>query len=200
MSPRAARTLAQAKVNLALRVLSREDDGFHSIETVFLRLELGDDVELRITNGKRSLKCYEMRDWPAEANLAYRAATLYADEVGWPKGFEIEIVKNIPIGGGLGGGSADAAGVLRILNGLAPKPVSEEALLNLAGALGPTCRFSPAITRWRWPGDEATDSFGSTRFHRGMSNSFFRRTASTPAKRTPCSTRFVATFPPETPS
>jgi len=141
MSPRAARTLAQAKVNLALRVLSKQDDGFHSIETVFLRLELGDDVELRITNGKRSLKCYEMRDWPAEANLAYRAATLYADEVGWPKGFEIEIVKNIPIGGGLGGGSADAAGVLRILNGLAPKPVSEEALLNLAGSLGSDVPF-----------------------------------------------------------
>jgi 4-diphosphocytidyl-2-C-methyl-D-erythritol kinase len=141
MSPRAARTLAQAKVNLALRVLGRQDDGFHSIETVFLRLELGDDVELRITNGKRSLKCYEMRDWPAEANLAYRAATLYADEVGWPKGFEIEIVKNIPIGGGLGGGSADAAGVLRILNGLAPKPVSEDALLNLAGSLGSDVPF-----------------------------------------------------------
>jgi 4-diphosphocytidyl-2-C-methyl-D-erythritol kinase len=141
MSPRAARTLAQAKVNLALRVLGRQDDGYHSIETVFLRLELGDDVELRITNGKRSLKCYEMRDWPAEANLAYRAATLYADEVGWPKGFEIEIVKNIPIGGGLGGGSADAAGVLRILNGLAPKPVSDEALLNLAGSLGSDVPF-----------------------------------------------------------
>ena len=141
MSPRAARTLAQAKVNLALRVLGREDDGFHSIETVFLRLELGDDVELRITNGKRSLKCYEMRDWPAEANLAYRAAALYADEVGWPKGFEIEIVKNIPIGGGLGGGSADAAGVLRILNGLAPKPISEEALMNLAGSLGSDVPF-----------------------------------------------------------
>ena len=141
MSPRAARTLAQAKINLALRVLGRQDDGFHSIETVFLRLELGDDVELRITNGKRSLKCYEMRDWPAEANLAYRAATLYADEVGWPRGFEIEIVKNIPIGGGLGGGSADAAGVLRILNGLAPKPVSEEALLNLAGSLGSDVPF-----------------------------------------------------------
>jgi 4-diphosphocytidyl-2-C-methyl-D-erythritol kinase len=141
VSPRAARTLAQAKINLALRVLGPESDGFHAIETVFLRLELGDDVELRTTNGKRSLKCYEMRDWPAEANLGFRAATLYADETGWPKGFEIEIVKNIPVGGGLGGGSADAAGVLRILNGLAPKPVSEEALLNLAGSLGSDVPF-----------------------------------------------------------
>jgi 4-diphosphocytidyl-2-C-methyl-D-erythritol kinase len=141
MSPRAARTLAQAKVNLALRVLGPQMDGYHAIETVFLRLELGDDVELRITSGKRSLKCYEMRDWPAEANLAFRAATLFSDEVGWPKGFEIEIVKNIPIGGGLGGGSADAAAVLRILNALAPKPVSEEALLDLAGVLGSDVPF-----------------------------------------------------------
>ena len=141
MSPRAARTLAQAKINLALRVLGRDTDGYHAIETVFLRLELGDDIEIRTTSGKRSLRCYEMRDWPAEGNLAFRAAALYADETGWPKGFEIEIVKNIPIGGGLGGGSADAAAVLRILNGLAPKPVSDKALLELGGRLGSDVPF-----------------------------------------------------------
>ena len=141
MSPRAARTLAQAKINLALRVLAKQPDGFHAIETVFLRLELGDDVELRVTSGQRSLKCFEMRDWPAEGNLAYRAAALFADANDWPKGFEIEIVKNIPIGGGLGGGSADAAAVLRILNGLSPKPVSEKALMNLAGQLGSDVPF-----------------------------------------------------------
>ena len=141
MSPRAARTLAQAKINLALRVLGKEADGFHAVETVFLRLELGDDVELRLTDGKRSLRCYEMRDWPPEENLAYRAAELFARETGWPKGFEIEIVKNIPIGGGLGGGSADAAAVLRILKGLAPKHVSEETLLGLAGRLGSDVPF-----------------------------------------------------------
>jgi len=141
VSPRAARTLAQAKINLALRVLGRDTDGYHAIETVFLRLELGDDIEIRTTSGKRSLRCYEMRDWPAEGNLAFRAAALYADETGWPKGFEIEIVKNIPIGGGLGGGSADAAAVLRILNGLAPKPVSDKALLELGGRLGSDVPF-----------------------------------------------------------
>jgi len=141
VSPRAARTLAQAKINLALRVLDRYDDGYHAIETVFLRLELGDDIEIRTTSGKRSLRCYEMRDWPAEGNLAFRAAALYADETGWPKGFEIEIVKNIPIGGGLGGGSADAAAALRILNGLAPKPVSDEVLLELGGRLGSDVPF-----------------------------------------------------------
>jgi 4-diphosphocytidyl-2-C-methyl-D-erythritol kinase len=141
VSPRAARTLAQAKINLALRVLGKQPDGFHAIETVFLRLELGDDVELRVTSGQRSLRCFEMRDWPAEGNLAYRAAALFADETGWPKGFEIEIVKNIPIGGGLGGGSSDAAAVLRILNGLAAKPMSEDSLFALAGQLGSDVPF-----------------------------------------------------------
>lgn len=141
MSGRAARTLAQAKINLALRVFGKEPDGYHSIETVFLRLDLGDDVEVRTTTGERSLHCFETRDKRPEENLAYRAAALYAEETGWPEGFEIEIVKNIPIGGGLGGGSADAAAVLRILNALATRPISSEKLVELAGRLGSDVPF-----------------------------------------------------------
>ena len=96
MSGRAARMLAQAKINLALRVFGKQADGYHSIETVFVRLDLGDDVEIRTTRGERSLRCFEMRDKRPEENLAYRAAELFANETGWPKGFEIEIVKNVP--------------------------------------------------------------------------------------------------------
>ena len=141
MSGRAGRMLAQAKINLALRVFGREADGYHSIETVFLRLDLGDDVEVRTTRGERSLRCFEMRDKPPAGNLAYRAADLFAKETGWPKGFEIEIVKNVPIGGGLGGGSADAAAVLQILNILSSKPMASEKLLELAGRLGSDAPF-----------------------------------------------------------
>lgn len=141
MSGHAARILAQAKINLALRVFGLRPDGYHSIETVFLRLELGDDVEVRITQGEKSVRCFEMRDKRPEENLAYRAAALYAQETGWPKGFEIEIVKNIPLGGGLGGGSADAAGVLRILNTLATKPVAPDKLLEMAALLGSDVPF-----------------------------------------------------------
>jgi 4-diphosphocytidyl-2-C-methyl-D-erythritol kinase len=141
MSGRAARTLAQAKVNLALRVFGKEADGYHSIETVLLRLDLGDDVEVRTTGGERSLRCFEMRDRPPQENLAFRAAELFAQETGWPKGFEIEIVKNVPIGGGLGGGSADAAAVLQILNTLSSKPMAQEKLLELAGRLGSDIPF-----------------------------------------------------------
>jgi 4-diphosphocytidyl-2-C-methyl-D-erythritol kinase len=141
MSGRAARMLAQAKINLALRVFGKESNGFHSIETVFLRLDLGDDVEIRTTSGARSLHCFEMRDKRPEENLAYRAAELFANETGWPKGFEIEIVKNVPIGGGLGGGSADAAAVLQILNTLSSKPMPTEQLLELAGRVGSDTPF-----------------------------------------------------------
>ena len=141
MSGRAARMLAQSKINLALRVFGKQSDGYHSIETVFLRLELGDDVEVRITRGERSLRCFEMRDKRPEGNLAYRAAELFASETGWPKGFEIEIRKNVPIGGGLGGGSADAAAVLQILNTLSGKPMRGEKLLELAGRVGSDTPF-----------------------------------------------------------
>lgn len=141
MSRRGGRTIAQGKINLSLRVLGKNPDGFHAIETVFLRLELGDDVRLHIREKARLLRCGVMRDQPPEENLAYRAAALYSAETGWPGGFEIVIKKRIPIGGGLGGGSADAAAVLRILNTLSPNPLSTEALLTLAARLGSDVPF-----------------------------------------------------------
>jgi 4-diphosphocytidyl-2-C-methyl-D-erythritol kinase len=138
---RGGRTLAQAKINLSLRVLAKEPDGYHSIETVFLRLELGDDVRLHVRASARTLRCGVMRGEPEEKNLAYRAAALYADETGWPGGFEIVIKKRIPIGGGLGGGSADAAAVLRILNTLSRNPISSASLQQLAARLGSDVPF-----------------------------------------------------------
>lgn len=141
MSLGAGRTLAQAKINLSLRVLGKEPDGFHSIETVFLRIALGDDVRVHVREQARMLRCGVMRDQPPEENLAYRAAKLYSDETGWPHGFEIVIKKRIPIGGGLGGGSADAAAVLRILNKLAEKPLKPAKLEELALHLGSDVPF-----------------------------------------------------------
>ena len=141
MSLGAGRTLAQAKINLALRILGKEPDGYHSIETVFMRLALGDDVRVHIRERARSLRCGVMRDFPQEKNLAYRAAALYAEETGWPHGFEIVIKKRIAIGGGLGGGSADAGAVLRILNTLAEKPLPWERLRGVAERIGSDVPF-----------------------------------------------------------
>jgi 4-diphosphocytidyl-2-C-methyl-D-erythritol kinase len=136
-----ARLVAQAKVNLTLRVLAREESGYHQIETVFCRLALGDDVVVRITAGGRTIDCRGANVGPGERNLAYRAAVSYADARGWPRGFAIEIDKRIPVGGGLGGGSADAAAVLRALAALDPEPLPAELLIAHAGQLGADVPF-----------------------------------------------------------
>src|SRR5205814_282674 len=184
MSLGAGRTLAQAKINLSLRVLGKEPDGFHSIETVFLRIALGDDVRVHIREQARMLRCGVMRDQPPEENLAFRAATLYSAETGWPGGFEIVIKKRIPIGGGLGGGSADAAAVLRILNTLSPSPLSAAALRDLAARLGSDVPFltSGFVMALGWVGAR---NFSSCRRYRVVISSFFfRLSASTPARHT----------------
>lgn len=153
-----ARVLAQAKINLFLRVLARESSGFHQLETLFSRLALGDDVTVRLTPSSRSLDCHGEVIPPAglgatERNLAWRAATAFVDATGWSTGFEIEIEKRIPVGGGLGGGSADAGGVLRAMNALAPSPLDRKALRQLAAALGADVPFltqdaSPLALAW----------------------------------------------------
>ena len=136
-----ARIAAQAKINLLLHILEREASGYHAIETVFARLDLADDVVVRITDAARSIDCRGADVGPAESNLAYRAAVAYADIAGWPRGFAIEIDKRIPVGGGLGGGSADAGAVLRALDALAPWPLPNDQLLAIAATLGADVPF-----------------------------------------------------------
>ena len=141
-----ARTHAQAKINLALRVLAREDNGYHQIETLFCRLDLADGVAVRVGTGTRSLDVTgdalpAEGLGPAERNLAWRAAEGYSARTGWPNDWAIEIDKRIPVGGGLGGGSADAAAVLRCLNAIAPRPLDGAALLAIAGTLGADVPF-----------------------------------------------------------
>ncbi|HXT18405.1 MAG TPA: 4-(cytidine 5'-diphospho)-2-C-methyl-D-erythritol kinase [Gemmatimonadaceae bacterium] len=139
-----ARVLAQAKINLLLHVIAREASGYHSIETLFLRLDWGDDVRVRVASG-RSLECAgsvipPSGLGPVEKNLAYRAAVAYADATGWPNGFAIEIDKRIPVGGGLGGGSADAGAVLRALDALSPRPLGPQ-LVEVASSIGADVPF-----------------------------------------------------------
>jgi 4-diphosphocytidyl-2-C-methyl-D-erythritol kinase len=139
-----AHVSAEAKVNLMLRVLAREASGYHQIETVFCRLALADDVIVRVTPGGHTLNCRGADVGPVERNLAYRAAVAYSEVRGWPAGFAIDIDKRIPVGGGLGGGSADAAAVLRALAALDPEPLALDALLTIAGHLGADVPFLTA--------------------------------------------------------
>ena len=141
---RAAHVAAQAKINLFLDVLAREPSGYHGIETAFLRIDLADDVTVCESSGRSldvsgpALPAGGLG--PTERNLAYRAAVAYAETAGWPSGFSIELVKRIPAGGGLGGGSADAGAVLRALEAMSPKPLGPR-LLEVAATLGADVPF-----------------------------------------------------------
>ena len=153
MSGPAARIQAQAKVNLYLRVLTREESGYHSIETIFHRIELADEIALHVEEDEvRTIDVRGADVGPAESNLAWRAVVAYQQKAGWPRGFTIELDKRIPVGGGLGGGSADAAAVLRILDSLARNPLGERKLLAIAASLGADVPFlvSCAVMALAW--------------------------------------------------
>jgi 4-diphosphocytidyl-2-C-methyl-D-erythritol kinase len=145
VTTRGVQVAAQAKINLRLKILAREASGFHQIETLFLRLTLADTVRVRRTNGPRSLDVRGEVDLsligPVEKNLAWRAAEAYLDAVGDSSGFAIEIEKRIPIGGGLGGGSADAGAVLRAIDATSAAPMGEIGLMAIAARLGSDIPF-----------------------------------------------------------
>lgn len=155
--PTSTRAFAHAKLNLVLRVLSREASGYHSIETLFQALELADVVDVTLADTGRSLACHGPT-LPVNGlgntddNLATRAAVAYTSATNWDTGWNIAIEKNIPVGGGLGGGSADAAAVLRAFESLAPQPMGNAALMELAGTLGSDVPFllSGVSTAWAW--------------------------------------------------
>lgn len=148
----AARVEAQAKINLSLRILAQEKSGYHQLETLFARIDLADTVEVALDTSGRTIEVEGADVGPPEQNLAYRAAAGFITATRWETGFRIRIVKRIPVGGGLGGGSADAGAVLRILNALAPRPLSPAAMMTLAVRLGADVPFlafeAPAALAW----------------------------------------------------
>ena len=144
---RAVQVRAPAKVNLRLRILAREASGYHQLETIFLRLELADVVRLHRARGHSldiSGDVSAAALGPTDENLAWRAAQAYAEATGERDGWAIEIEKHIPIGGGLGGGSADAGAVLRGLDAMAARPLGEPRLLSIAATLGADVPFLTA--------------------------------------------------------
>jgi 4-diphosphocytidyl-2-C-methyl-D-erythritol kinase len=146
MTPRTARVRAHAKINVRLKVLGREASGYHALETIFARVALADSVVVRAGGRGHGVRvsgdeALVAATGPPESNLALRAAATYADVTGWPRGFEIEVEKRIPVRAGLGGGSADAAAVLVALQALSPEPVADADLLRIAASLGADVPF-----------------------------------------------------------
>ncbi len=132
---------APAKINLFLRILAKEDTGYHQIETLFAAVGLYDELHLDRTDGGVSVDVMGPAVGPEKENLAYRAARALLERVDSEAGVRIQLTKNIPVGAGLGGGSSDAGATLRALNVLLGNPLSEAGLLELAGDLGSDVPF-----------------------------------------------------------
>ena len=139
---------APAKINLFLRVFERLPDGYHRIQTAMVKLALADDV--RITKNSDSeihVRVPQFPDLENETNLACKAAKSYLDAIQDKTGLRIEITKRIPIAGGLGGGSSDAAAVLRGLNQMF-RAVKTDRLHQIAAKLGADVPFLLHDAAW----------------------------------------------------
>jgi 4-diphosphocytidyl-2-C-methyl-D-erythritol kinase len=128
--------LAPAKLNLFLHVVGRRDDGYHLLQTVFTLIDRCDRLRLRVREDGRIERVNLVPGLHPDQDLAVRAARLLKEASGTPQGADLELEKVIPMGGGLGGGSSDAATVLMALDRLWGTGFGPEALAELAGGLG----------------------------------------------------------------
>ncbi|MFA6350355.1 MAG: 4-(cytidine 5'-diphospho)-2-C-methyl-D-erythritol kinase [Candidatus Omnitrophota bacterium] len=131
-----------AKVNLYLKVLGKRPDKYHELVTVFERISLKDVIILRLRKDNRIVISSRGEQIPDDnTNLAFKAARLLRETYKIDKGVDIRIIKNIPVGSGLGGGSSNAAAVLSGLNKLWKLNLSKPALIRLAAKIGSDCAF-----------------------------------------------------------
>ena len=138
--------LAPAKLNLFLHVTGRRADGYHLLQTVFQMLDHGDRLDFDLRSDGRIVRTTEMAGVAAEQDLAVRALRLlqgaYAARHGQPApGIDVAIHKILPMGGGLGGGSSDAATALMALNRLWQAGLTREELMALGLPLGADIPF-----------------------------------------------------------
>ena len=131
---------AHAKINLTLEILGVRSDGYHDLRSVVVPIPLHDDVTLEVAE---DLVVEMPGDLPQERNLAWKAAQALRQATGCTKGVRIVLVKRIPQGAGLGGGSADAAAVLNGLNELWELGLPKARLCEIAAAVGSDV---PALT------------------------------------------------------
>lgn len=135
--PRSASIDAHAKINLFLRVLGRESDGFHNLETLFCLVSLADRLEAERRDAPGvTIEVTGAETGPPAQNLAVRAAELVLKATGNRFGVHLRLTKNIPVQAGLGGGSSDGAAALIAVNWLAGDAIPRHELLQFATHLG----------------------------------------------------------------
>jgi 4-diphosphocytidyl-2-C-methyl-D-erythritol kinase len=130
-----------AKVNLGLEVLGRRPDGYHDLRTIFQTISLHDDVELRPHPAEISVRCDHPGVPAGAGNLAHRAAAALREHAGGSRGVSIAITKRIPVAGGMGGGSSNAAAVLLGLDRMWRLGLGASGLHPIAARLGADVPF-----------------------------------------------------------
>lgn len=140
------RVLAPAKVNLFLRIIGQRPDGYHLLDSLMAPVSLYDEIEIVTdrtvgTEPHISVQCNDPTILTDQSNLAYRAAALLCQEAGIGAHITITLHKNIPAGAGLGGGSSDAAAVLKALNQAFSLGLNTDHLCRLAAQLGADIPF-----------------------------------------------------------
>lgn len=127
---------AYAKINIALDVVGKRDDGYHLLKMIMQTVDLYDILELEKCDSGINLKCNKHYVPTDEKNLAYKAAKLFMETYSIDSGVNINIIKNIPVSAGLAGGSTDAAAVFKMMNTMFNINASDEELEQLALKIG----------------------------------------------------------------
>jgi 4-diphosphocytidyl-2-C-methyl-D-erythritol kinase len=127
---------APAKLNLMLRVVGRRADGYHLLQTVFRLIDCCDELRFRVRADGVIARVNDVPGVPPDSDLCVRAARALRAASGTPLGADIQLEKRLPMGGGLGGGSSDAATTLLALNRLWKTALTQSQLLDLAVKLG----------------------------------------------------------------
>jgi 4-diphosphocytidyl-2-C-methyl-D-erythritol kinase len=130
-----------AKINLYLRILGKRADGYHDLETVMLPLDFGDQITLQLAEKGVALECNDPRLPTGDTNLAFRAAKLLVTKGGVAQGVRILLQKRTPLAAGLGGGSSNAAAVLKGLSQLWQVDAPPKILGELAASVGSDINF-----------------------------------------------------------
>jgi len=128
--------LAPAKLNLFLHITGRRDDGYHLLQTVFQFLDYADTIQLSVREDGEIHRLSELEGVPVEDDLVVKAAKVLQQHCGRHLGADISVDKLLPMGGGLGGGSSNAASVLVGLNHLWDCGLSQDELMQLGVQLG----------------------------------------------------------------
>ncbi|MBO4941670.1 MAG: 4-(cytidine 5'-diphospho)-2-C-methyl-D-erythritol kinase [Clostridia bacterium] len=133
-----------AKINLALDVVNRRDDGYHNLSMIMQEIKLFDILKISVCDSSKSsiqFSCDNESIPSDDNNLVVKAAKLFFEKVGITAQARIHLRKNIPSGAGLGGGSSDAAGTLSALNMIFENPLDDDLLKTLAKSLGADVPF-----------------------------------------------------------